>query len=51
MDEPATRHSLWVATRGLPEYPPLQDDAAADVLIVGGGLTVCRPPTCSSRPA
>jgi glycine/D-amino acid oxidase-like deaminating enzyme len=39
MDEPGKRTSLWVATSDLPEYPPLEGDAAADVLVVGGGMT------------
>jgi glycine/D-amino acid oxidase-like deaminating enzyme len=40
MDEPAQRHSLWVATTpDMPEYPPLQGDATADVLVIGGGMT------------
>ena len=39
MDEPGKRTSLWVATSDLPEYPPLEGDAVADVLVVGGGMT------------
>ncbi|NLE21840.1 MAG: FAD-dependent oxidoreductase [Actinobacteria bacterium] len=40
MDEQAQRHSLWVATTpDFPEYPPLNGDAAADVLVIGGGMT------------
>ncbi len=39
MDESARRYSLWVATSDLPEYPPLEGDATADVLVVGGGMT------------
>jgi glycine/D-amino acid oxidase-like deaminating enzyme len=39
MEEPAKRHSLWVATSDLPEYRPLEGDAEADVLVVGGGMT------------
>jgi glycine/D-amino acid oxidase-like deaminating enzyme len=40
MDEPAQRHSLWVATTpDFPEYPGLEGDATADVLVIGGGMT------------
>jgi glycine/D-amino acid oxidase-like deaminating enzyme len=31
--------SLWSATAPLPEFPPLERDLAADVAIVGGGIT------------
>jgi glycine/D-amino acid oxidase-like deaminating enzyme/nitrite reductase/ring-hydroxylating ferredoxin subunit len=30
--------SLWMATANMPAYPPLDDDATADVCVVGAGI-------------
>ncbi|MFC5461818.1 FAD-dependent oxidoreductase [Massilia niabensis] len=30
--------SAWMATASVPEYPPLQADAAADVCVIGAGI-------------
>jgi glycine/D-amino acid oxidase-like deaminating enzyme/nitrite reductase/ring-hydroxylating ferredoxin subunit len=36
---PETSLSYWIASEPLPEFPPLKEDADADVAIVGAGIT------------
>ena len=41
----------WSTSATFPQFAKLADDAEADVVVVGGGITGLTARTCSRRPA